>query len=1682
MFPSVSQNNLRYSTNATPPYQDKSLTNYLLTHEMTKNVIRPFDGTSFQFWSWIEQIRSRIKDLPLSPLEILHILQSNSTGSPNKMIQDYISSSGIIDDNVLQEVWSALVDRYGSQTRISEEILERLSKFPLIKGQNIGKQLQDLHDLCKIACFNMQRSPELQILNISSGLKIVRGKLPRFVQDRWRKSGQHYEDYNSGMHPPFTYFIKFLNDLSKELCNKHYEDIALTPQEHRQFKTMHTQEIKQEMSSDDSCPIHNVPSHSLQQCKSFLKMPFEEKKKKVFELKLCFLCFGKHFRKDCTAVIKCERCSGVHNTAMHIDKQPKKIQDSTSGSGETTVSQSLCSTICGTSNSSINCSKTLLVHIAHKNNPSQMLKCYLILDDQSNCTLIDDKLVKFLNPQYYNHEYVLKTANGLETVTGGKMVSGLMVKGVRSTSWTSLPDALTNSCIPDTKMEVATPKMVRAHSKIAQYAHNFEEYDDSAEVLVLVGRNCGELMGTKCYGSGEPWVFKTLLGWALVGNTCLTGKTAAKHTLKTIRMMDQPFIVKNQIKPPTCELKSDIFQEFPDDEQPGISVNDSEFLNILSSNVTTTKEGNIQVPLPLKNADHLPDNRLAIFNRTQKTLTRLKSKPDMLQDCLNSMQKSIKAQHIEQVEEKETLPPAGKAWWLPVFPVVHPKKKKVRLVYDASAKYDGVCLNQHILQGPDFNNELRGVVHRFREEKIGVICDIESMFNSFIVPPSDRDYLRFFWFKNNDPNNNVIQYRGKTHMFGLTSSPAVANFCLKYTTTDNVASSCPSAQKFIEQNFYVDDGLAAVSTPNEAIKLITDARNILGNYNINLHKILSNSQEVLDAFLPSQIAEDCHILSCDDSISHRTLGILWNPREDVFIVEVDVPEKPFTKRGVLSVINSLYDPLGIASPVSLAGRLLQRQVLPSKKNINTELMNLGWDDELPSQYLESWNCWKKSLSSLNALKIPRSYIPPTFNSPNRELFVFSDASNSAIGYVIYMRSTHDNDVHVSFVTASSKVSPQSATSIPRMELCAAASAVQCASQITAELTLKPEKIHYFTDSTIVLGYINNTSKKFSRYITRRIEIIHKSSSSSDWHYINTKDNPADLASRPQHPDDLMKSRWLEGPEFLWQLDSPSWASPSPPLLPEQQIEKKIMKTSVSDSSVISEISHRCSTYKKVINVLKIVFKMKHHLDVTRQRLGHSLAPRKPEPSSHDCETYAIFCAQSDSYSNERLMIVNNKLPENHKISCLSPFIDDKGLIHVGGRLKNLYVPSDVKHPLLLDNKHPLTHLIIQHCHSSVAHQGKHLTIGEIRRSGYHIVGMKSVVKNFISKCIVCKKLRGSTSTQIMADLPKDRIEEVPPFSNTGLDLFGPFIVKDKKCTRRTKGEQKVWVVIFVCLVSRAVHVELITSLDTNAFRNSLQRFISIRGTPKLIRSDNGTNIVSTHSQMNDISFDSIKSKLEQQNINWLFNPPYASHFGGCYERKIGSIRRVFEGCLEQTGLRKLSYDEFHTLICESCAIVNNTPLYEVSIDPNDPFPITPASLMTLRESPNPPSLDNFTQADMLSYGLKRWRRVQYLSDQFWTRWRSHVVLELHKRHKWKTSKNCISIDDIVLVKDKNCKRNQWPLARVKDVKRSSDNLVRSVVLTFPPLNNSSKERNLIRCIHDLVLLIPSDNHKNNCSC
>nr|XP_054774509.1 uncharacterized protein LOC129282657 [Lytechinus pictus] len=253
---------------------------------------------------------------------------------------------------------------------------------------------------------------------------------------------------------------------------------------------------------------------------------------------------------------------------------------------------------------------------------------------------------------------------------------------------------------------------------------------------------------------------------------------------------------------------------------------------------------------------------------------------------------------------------------------------------------------------------------------------------------------------------------------------------------------------------------------------------------------------------------------------------------------------------------------------------------------------------------------------------------------------------------------------------------------------------------------------------------------------------------------------------------------------------------------------------------------------------------------------------------------------------------------------LDPFLDKEGIMRVGGRLKEAEMSFEGKHPILLPKKSHLTKLIVRHCHENVAHQGRGMTINEVRASGYWILGCSSVVSNCISKCVTCRHLRRSPQVQKMADLPKDRFTPNPPFSYCGMDCFGPWLIKEGR------KEVKKYGIVFTCMSSRAVHIETLNSLSTDAFINALRRFIAVRGPVRQLRCDRGTNFVGAEAEfkkaLNEMNHDLVKSHLLKEGCDYIkfnFNPPAASHMGGEYgngrfAQSVESWKRYFNSMVD----------------------------------------------------------------------------------------------------------------------------------------------------------------------------------------
>ena len=676
------------------------------------------------------------------------------------------------------------------------------------------------------------------------------------------------------------------------------------------------------------------------------------------------------------------------------------------------------------------------------------------------------------------------------------------------------------------------------------------------EIGILIGYNCTRAMMPRevIPPDGEgPYGQRTDLGWSIVGvvnpecvfdnycvNHCVSHRVATLEVASDL-VSDETtfpdhvsFAFKGSTKILRPKEVNRMFELDFSEQSPAnvtLSREDQQFLTLLKQDIRFENE-HYTMPLPFRNGlPVLPDNRDMALRRLNSLRRKLLGNETYRLHYEAFISNLIENGHAEKVPDCEVQNNDGHVWYIPHHGIYHPKKpSKLRVVFDCSAVHNGESLNKHLLQGPDLTNTLIGILCHFRMEQIAFTCDIEQMFHQFMVDRNHRDYFRFLWWTDKQMLHSAV-FRMKVHLFGAASSPGCANFGLKQIAVDNEAKYGTDVANFLRNNFCVDDGLKSVSSASSAIDMIKNCQAMCKDGGLRLHKFASNSKEVLANIPPEDLVKgltDIDIF-CESLPVERTLGVLWNIESDCFQFRVTLSNKPLTRRGLLSTVSSIYDPLGFISPLVLLGKQILQQMCSE---------SIGWDDPIPDSLRMKWESWRQSLFGLESIKINRCLKPDNFGTiRTAEFNHFSDASSTGYGQCSYLRLVNtENKVHCSLLMAKSRVAPLKSITVPRMELTAALVSVRVSSLLQRELEYANATHVFWTDSRVVLGYISNESKRFHVFVANRVQQIRESTGSHQWKYVDTKSNPADIASRGATPKELMKSNWFSGPDFLWQSE------------------------------------------------------------------------------------------------------------------------------------------------------------------------------------------------------------------------------------------------------------------------------------------------------------------------------------------------------------------------------------------------------------------------------------------------------------------------------------------------------------------------------------------------------------------
>ena len=620
------------------------------------------------------------------------------------------------------------------------------------------------------------------------------------------------------------------------------------------------------------------------------------------------------------------------------------------------------------------------------------------------------------------------------------------------------------------------------------------------------------------------------------------------------------------------------------------------------------------------------------------------------------------------------------------------------------------------------------------------------------------------------------------------------------------------------------------------------------------------------------------------------------------------------------------------------------------------------------------------------------------------------------------------------------LAPLKQMTIVRLELQAAVLGARLADRIRRELSYQIDEICFWTDSAVVIQFLQNESRRFHTFVANRIAEIHDLTDTREWRHIPSQLNPADVCSPGMTGPKLkMCCLWWSGPEFLAQ-DREEWPTEEVDSAldasdPEVKAPREAVFVTATCESQLLDPS-RFSSWQKYKRTVAWVMRFCRNSRLKKDSGRRSGGPLSA-PEIEAAEEHILKEAQRVALAAElRAISKGCPLPKESQLQHLSPYVDERGLLRVGGRLNKAPIPETCRNPIILTESE-VTRLIVDDAHQRILHSGLEHTLSEVRVS-YWIPKARSVVRKIVRNCTFCRNRRALPQNPKMADLPDCRFDTSRPFACVGLDYFGPLTV------RRFRKTEKRYVLLVTCLTTRALHLELVTSLDTDGFLMALRRFIARRGRPKLIMSDNGTNLVAGERELRDCirewNQDQIVNELCQRQIEWRFNPPTASHMGGVWERLVASVKRALRVVL---GVQCLSEDVLQTVLVEVEFMLNGRPLTYVSSDVNDAEPLTPNHfVLGYPEAVLPPG--RFTADE--TWGRRKWRQSQAVADQLSRRRQREYLPLLIGRKKWLHQRRDLQVGDVVLMVEEGSPRGYWPLARVIEVMPSADGAVRAVQL------------------------------------
>ncbi|XP_038106952.1 uncharacterized protein LOC119766466 [Culex quinquefasciatus] len=1527
-------------------------------------------------------------------------------------------AAGIIDDEMINNndydaAWALLTLRYEDKRIVVDKLVEKLYGLPKI-SQEDAAELRKVIDTCT-KNVDALRNQELPVAGLGEQMLInlIVGKMEKKLQLSWEALQK------KNVLSTYAALMAFLEEqcrISEKLDTK-VKPVkeSAKPKTAGRSHTLAVSDSRNELK----CPVCKA-AHELWKCEVFKNKSVSDKYEILKKCGACFNCLMKGHRTRACSSGSCRHCGKKHHSSLHEDSPSQVANSAAPTTPASEVSQTINTPAAGTSTtlcvSAASSEKQTVLSTAVvlvDGKCSTPIPCRVLLDSASQMNFVTERFANLLSLKLKPADYTVSGLNGNKTRISRRLRATIRS---RHGNFAAELDFLVTPRITGelpVKSFDASEWPISSELVLADPAFN-----KRGRVDMLIGAEYFWnllLDGRYELGPDRPVLRNTKLGW-IAGGVIASDATVVARTL-----------CQTSEEEPLIELLKSFYKvEACDEIRSSPTADDEMCLEHFQRTHERTEEGRYVVRHPFNERKReLGDSREMALRRFLALERKLDKQPELKEQYSQFIREYEQLGHMREIEEAPNEDP-GSAFYLPHHCVLRPTSTttKLRVVFDGSAKTStGVSINDVLRIGPTIQNDLTAILLRFRGFQFVLTLDIPKMFRQVRVHPEETRYQRIFW--RYDRNDFLTVRELLTVTYGLGPSPFQATMALKQAAADH-EDEFPRAAEVVDKGTYMDDVLTGADTLAEACELQREMTGLLAKACFGAHKWCANHSDLLRE-VPEELRGNSFEVTDDSSKTIvKTLGVTWNPFEDWFSVSVpdfdDLEE--VTRRKLLSQLAKIFDPLGFFGPVITYAKLILREVGE---------LHIEWDDPVPTDIGEKWRSFRIELTALREVRLPRWI--SWKGALKLELHGYADASDLAYGACIYVKGFFANEeTEMRLICSKSRILPkkrkpkEKTISTPRAELLAALLLARMVVKFLSATELKFESVHLWSDSQIVLAWLKKLPQLLQTFVSNR-----KLIKSKKWWQGRPRTTVAAAADEIVIPDDE---------------------------LPE-------MRTGVVLAMTVPV--ERFPMFDKLSSFTEIVRSMAYLVRLARFVKSRKTEVVKGRLTAKEMRTATLVIVrlvQREAFQPEILALMDGA-DTNHRLNGLKAFLDpDDGLLRVGGRIKRAFVPYDSRHQMLLPAKHPITEALVRELHVDNLHIGQRGLLAVVRQRFWPL-NVKSTIRQVIRKCIVCFKANPLKTTQLMGDLPSYRVQPAPVFSNTGVDYAGPFWIKASSATRKPQ-ITKAYVCLFVCLQTRAIHLELVSDLTTDAFLASLRRFASRRGCPKTMHSDNGTNFVGAKTELhelwqmfqNECATKKITSYCVEKGIEWSFIPPRSPHFGGIWEAGVKQVKHHLKRIV---GERKLSYEELYTTLTQIEAVLNSRPLVPSSDDPSDYTAITPAHFLIGREMQAVPEPD---YSHLKENRLSRWQLVQTMLQHFWRRWTAEYLPELQNRSKWLKTK-VIKEGSLVLLVDQNAPPLQWPLGRIVTAHPGEDGVTR--VVTVRMANGAEFKRAVTE-----VCLLPLD--------